>query len=135
MTSRRQVQLADFLRDEISEILQREMKDPRLGLASITRVELSPDLRYAKVYVSVLGSEEEREETIAALTGAAGFVRHLLKPRMRVRHIPEIRFRLDRSMEHAEAIQRTLRELNVQRSAEADADPVPEGDARIDESE
>ena len=74
MTSRRRVQLADFLRDEISEILQREMKDPRLGLASITRVELSPDLRYAKVFVSVLGSEEEREDTTAALTGAAGFV-------------------------------------------------------------
>lgn len=133
MSSRRQVQLAEFLRDEISEILQREMKDPRLGLVSITRVQMSPDLRYATVFVSVFGSEEERAATMTALTGAAGYVRYLLKPRMHVRHVPEVRFHLDRSMEHAEAIQRTLSELRAERGAEAGAEPGAEGDKPIDD--
>lgn len=114
MSSRRQEQVAEFLRDEVSEIITREMKDPRLGFVSITRVELSPDLRYAKVFISVFGSEEEREATLRALSGAAGFVRYQLKPRMRIRHVPEISFQLDRSMEHAEEVARTLKKIRRQ---------------------
>lgn len=126
MTSRRQEQVADFLRDEISEIIQREMKDPRLGFASITRVEMSPDLRYAKVYVSVLGSEEDRQATLRALSGAARYIRYLLKPRMHIRHIPEISFRLDRSMEHAEQVARTLAQLHEERRAETEETAEPD---------
>jgi ribosome-binding factor A len=70
-----------------------------------------PDLRSARIYVSVLGTDGERKETIAALRGAAGFIRSHLKPRMRTRIIPDLDFRDDRSMEHAEEIDRTLREL------------------------
>ncbi|HUZ02161.1 MAG TPA: 30S ribosome-binding factor RbfA [Thermomicrobiaceae bacterium] len=114
MPSRRQEQLADFLRDEISEIMQRELKDPRLGFASITRVELSPDLRYARVFVSVLGTDEDLDATLKALTGAAGFIRRLLLPRMHVRHVPELTFRSDRSMEHAEQIARALNAIRDQ---------------------
>ena len=114
MPSRRREQLADFLRDEISEIMHRELKDPRLGFASITRVELSPDLRYARVFVSVLGTEEDLEATLKALTGAAGFIRHMLLPRMHVRHVPELTFRSDRSMEHAEQVARALNEIRDQ---------------------
>lgn len=125
MTSRRQVQLAELLRDEISEILQREMKDPRLGLATVTHVKLSPDLRYATVYVSVFGTPEEQSENLAALQGAAGFVRRLLRPRLRVRHIPEVTFKLDRSMQHAEEIQRTLYELRPQLYPESDTATSP----------
>ncbi len=121
MSSRRQQQVAEFLRDEISEIIHREMKDPRLGFASITRVEMSPDLRYARVYVSVLGPEEEAEETLRALTHAAGFIRHLLKPRMRIRHIPEISFRLDHSMAHAEQVARALNAIREQLHPPAEA--------------
>ena len=117
--TRRQRQVADFLRDEVSEIIQRELKDPRLGFVSITRVEMSPDLRYATVYVSIFGIDEERRDALGALQGAAGFIRHILKPRMRIRHVPELTFRLDRSMEHAEQIARTL---NAIRSEPADAD-------------
>ena len=119
MGSRRQEQVAEFLRDEVSEIITREMKDPRLGFVSITRVELSPDLRYAKIFISVFGSEEEREVTLRALTGAAGFVRYQLKPRMRIRHVPEIAFHLDRSMEHAEEVARTLKKIRRQFPAPA----------------
>ncbi|HET9014119.1 MAG TPA: 30S ribosome-binding factor RbfA [Thermomicrobiaceae bacterium] len=121
MSSRRREQLADFLRDEVSEIIHREMKDPRLGFASITRVELSPDLRYARVFVSVLGSDEELEATLKALTGASGYIRRVLLPRMHVRHVPELTFRSDRSMEHAEQIARTLNQLREQLHPPADA--------------
>lgn len=112
MANRRQEQVNGFLREEISEIIQRELKDPRLGFASITSVEVSPDLRHAKVFISVLGSAEEQQETIAGLTSAAGFIRHLLKPRMHTRHIPELTFTLDRSMAYAESIAKTLNEIH-----------------------
>lgn len=126
MNSLRQQRVADFLRDEISEIIRREMRDPRLGFVSITRVEVSPDLRYAKVFASVYGSEEEQTATIDALNGATGFIRRLLKPRMRTRHIPELTFRLDRSLEYAEQVTRTLNMLREQLHPEAPAEP---GDA------
>jgi ribosome-binding factor A len=126
MSTRRQHQVGEFLREEISEMMQRELKDPRLGLASITRVEMSPDLRYARVFVSVLGSEDERRDTIQALSGASGFLRHLLKPRMRIRHVPEIQFVSDRSMEHAEQIARAL---NTLREEELDRQEQDQGES------
>lgn len=122
MNSLRQQRVAEFLRDEISDIIRREMRDPRLGFVSITRVEVSPDLRYAKVFASVYGSEEEQAATIDALNGATGFIRRLLKPRMRIRHIPELTFRLDRSMEYAEQVTRTLNELREQLHSEPETE-------------
>lgn len=112
--SRRTAQVGEFLREELTDIIRREVKDPRLGFWSITRVEVPPDLRSARVYVSVLGSDEEREQTLRALRSASGFIRHHLKPRLRMRQIPELEFRDDRSMEHADAIGRTLREISEQ---------------------
>jgi ribosome-binding factor A len=126
MSSRRRQQVADLIRDEVSEILATEMKDPRLGLVSITRVEMSPDLRYATIHTSVYGDEDEQQETLQALSGASGFIRRLIAPRLRIRHIPAIRFRLDHSMEHAEQITRTLNELH-----ESDEEPAsPESQQR-----
>lgn len=111
MSTRRQQQISEFLREEISEIILRELKDPRLGFVSLTRVEVSADLRHARVFVSVLGSDEEFQNAVKALNGAAGFIRHLLKPRMRVRHIPDISFRADHSLEYAERMTRALNEI------------------------
>lgn len=131
MSGRRRQQVGDLIRDEVSEILAAEMKDPRLGLVSITRVEMSPDLRYATLYTSVYGDEAEQEETIQALSGASGFIRRLLAPRLRIRHIPSIRFRLDHSMEHAEQITRTLNEIQP---GDSTGDDQPE-DARESDDE
>ena len=111
--SRRTKQLGDFVREEVMEIVRREVNDPRIGFMSITEVDVSDDLRSARIYVSVFGTDEEREETMAALRSAAGFIRQLLKPRMHTRQIPELDFRDDRSMEHAEAIARTLNEVRA----------------------
>jgi len=111
MSSRRQQQVAEFLREEVSEIMLRELNDPRLGLISITQVEVSPDLRYARVFVSVLGSNEEFQAAVTALNGAAGFIRHQLKPRMHTRHVPELSFVADHSMERAAQMTRTLNRI------------------------
>jgi ribosome-binding factor A len=110
--TRRAQQMGEFLREELTDIIRSELDDPRLGFWTVTRVEVPDDLRTARVFVSVLGSDDERSETVGALRGAAGYIRGHLKPRMRTRTIPELDFRDDRSMEHAESIARTLRELS-----------------------
>ncbi|GBD30522.1 Ribosome-binding factor A [bacterium HR32] len=103
--------LREFIREEVSEILQRGAKDPRIGFVSVTDVELSSDLRHAKVYVSVLGSEQERARTMEALQHAVGFVRSELAKRLRTYHTPEIQFRLDTSIERGTRVLQLLREL------------------------
>jgi ribosome-binding factor A len=113
LVTRRTRQVGEFLREELTDIIRREVKDPRIGFMSVTRVDVTPDLRHAAVYISVLGTDDEREETLKALRSASGFIRHHLKPRLRMRQIPELEFRDDRSMEHAEQIARTLREISV----------------------
>ena len=113
MSTRRRRQVGDLLRDEISFIIQRGLKDPRIGFASITRVEVSPDIRYATVYVSVLGTEEEQSQTMDALNSAAGFIRHELGPKLTMRNVPTLTFRLDRSMQHAENVARLLNEIDL----------------------
>jgi ribosome-binding factor A len=110
--SRRTRQVGELIKEEVADIIRREVKDPRIGFFSLTGVQMSPDLRFARVYVSVLGTEDERVETLTALRSASGFIRHHLKPRLRMRQIPELDFRDDRSMEHAAEIARTLSEIN-----------------------
>ena len=96
--NRREDQLSGVITRELSDLIRTRMKDPRIGFASITGVELSHDLRYAKVFVSVLGSSEERRETMRGLGSATGFLRHELAQRLTIRHVPEIAFHLDESI-------------------------------------
>ena len=109
--TRRTLMVGEMLREELTDIIRREVKDPRVGFMSITSVDVPPDLRSARVYVSVLGTDDERAATLTALRSAAGFIRRHLKPRLRMRQIPDLEFRDDRSMEYADQIARTLREL------------------------
>lgn len=112
MASPQRVQrIRELIREEVSDILHRGTKDPRVGFVSVTDVELSNDLRHAKVYVSVLGSEEERTRTMDALQRAVGFVRSELAKRLRIYHTPEIQFRLDTSIERGTRVLQLLREL------------------------
>lgn len=98
--SRRSERVNELLREEISAIVQRELKDPRLGgLISITSVETSPDFRHARVFVSVLGSEDEGASSLAALNAGARFIRHALRDRLEsLRTVPELSFRVDTSI-------------------------------------
>ncbi|CAA9524864.1 MAG: hypothetical protein AVDCRST_MAG73-419, partial [uncultured Thermomicrobiales bacterium] len=111
--SRRTLQVGEFLREELTDIIRREVSDPRIGFFSITAVEVPPDLRSARVFVSVLGTEEERKDTLAALRSASKFIKFHLKPRLRMRQIPELEFRDDRSMEHAAKIAGVLHDLDL----------------------
>lgn len=110
--TRRTRMVGEMLREELTDIVRREVKDPRLAFWSITHVEVPPDLRTARVYVSVLGTDHDRSETLAALRSASGFIRYHLKPRLRMRQIPDLEFRDDRTMEEADEITRVLRGLD-----------------------
>lgn len=108
---KRSERVGDLMREEIADILMHQAKDPRLGFITVTGVELSDDLRHAKVFVSIY-KEEERERTLRALERARGFIRSELGKRMRLRFIPEITFRLDRSVEYGAMIDRLLKETD-----------------------
>ncbi|MGH2403407.1 MAG: 30S ribosome-binding factor RbfA [bacterium] len=111
MTPMRAERLAEVIRAEASAIIQRGLKDPRIGFVSITDVVVSADLRHAKIFVSVLGDEEAKRGTMAALERATGFVRSELGARVAVRFVPEILFRLDESIEHGTRINALLRKV------------------------
>ena len=87
-----------------------DLKDPRLGFVTVTRVELAHDLGHARVHVGVLGDEKQREATLAALRSASGFVRRELGRRLRVYHTPEIDFRYDKGLDATDRVARLLRE-------------------------
>ncbi|MDD5189855.1 MAG: 30S ribosome-binding factor RbfA [Dehalococcoidales bacterium] len=101
-----------LLRQEISELLQRQVKDPRLGsFISVTSVEISPDLSFAKVFISHFGTEEEKVNTLNTLNAAAGFFRHELGDRMKARKIPELSFRADDTIAKADHVLRIMDSL------------------------
>ena len=117
MPSRRIERVNDLIRSEISELIVKEIKDPRLrGMISVTEVDTAPDLRHAKVYVSVLGTEEERSTVINTLKHAAGFFRKELGERLTMRRTPELAFVLDTSIERGDRIMRLLREIQEESS-------------------
>lgn len=113
--TRRTRQVGDLLREELTDIIRTDVKDPRVGFFTITRVDIGPDLRNATAMVSVLGTDDERADTLAALRSASGYIRRQLKPRLRMRQIPEIAFADDRSMAHAQDIATALKELERER--------------------
>ena len=115
MQGNRLDRLNQLLREEVSYLLQRELKDPGLGFVTVTEVSVAKDLRTAKVYVSVLGSEAEWQASLQALDRARGFIRNWLGPRLRLRTVPHLSFHPDRSMAHAAHIQTVLERLRQER--------------------
>ncbi|MGB9768744.1 MULTISPECIES: 30S ribosome-binding factor RbfA [Dictyoglomus] len=111
----RQERLSALIRQEVSEILLRRVKDPRISsFLVITGVKMSKDLRYAHIYVSVYGSEEEKKQTMKGLESAKGFIRSELGKDLRIRFVPEIFFELDDSLEKGDRILRKLKELGLE---------------------
>jgi len=107
----RQERIQELLREEISDILRREIKDPRLGFLTITGAEVTADLRHAKVFVSIMGSDEERAQNMAVLKKAEHFVRQEFGRRARMKVIPEIDFRLDTSVDQGVRIFQLLEQI------------------------
>jgi len=112
-----------LIRQEISELLQRQVKDPRLGnFVAVTEVSLSPDLRYAKVFVSCIGSEEEKQTTLSGLIAASGFLRNQLAKRLRLRRIPELNFHWDDSIERGAHLLQLIDEVSADSTPERHSD-------------
>ncbi len=102
-----------LLRDEISHLMAHQVKDPRLPrLVSITQVQTSVDLQHARVYVSVMGSREEKDQALTALESASGFMRKELRSRLDLKHIPELHFVLDETIEQADRVLRLMNSLH-----------------------
>ena len=118
--------LGQELKEQISLILSRELRDPRVGLATVTDVRVSPDLRYARVYASVLGPHDEQAKAVAALNQAAGFIRRQLGARLRLRHTPELTFCFDESIERGARMEELLQEVKKEIP---DLSPVETGDS------
>ncbi len=107
--SRRTDRINGLLRQEISQLLSREIKDPRLnGIISITQVQTSSDLRNARVYLSVMGDREAQESALDGIQSAAAFLRRELRERLKLRYIPFLKFTLDDSLENADAVLRIM---------------------------
>ncbi len=114
---KRSQRLSILLREEIADIIMRRVKDPRIGFVTVTDVELSEDLKIAKIFISVL-DEEDKDTTIEILNSAKGLIRSEISKRVRVKFIPAIEFRIDKSIEHGDRIDRLLREIKKKESSE-----------------
>ena len=110
------------IKRELSRILLEEVKDPRVGPVTVTRVITAPDLTLARAFVQLLGEEEDREETMAGLRAALPFIRTSLGQRLDMRRVPELRFERDRSLEHAMHIEELLADADMGEDREADGE-------------
>lgn len=114
------------LRQEISLLIRDEVRDPRAWLATVTAVSTSPELDHAKVYITALGDDEQKEDVVSGLRSAAPFIRGQLSRRLRLRRVPELHFEVDRVLEEAARIESLLREALPEADDTADGSPPDE---------
>ena len=121
--NRRTLRVSELLRQEISLVLQRQIRDPRLrSLISVTKVETSPDLREAKVFVSVMGDPSKKEAALQGLTSATGYLKRAIGDALPLRHVPRLTFALDDSLEKGEEVFRVMNQLAEQQPSPAPGD-------------
>lgn len=114
--------IAEEIKREVAYLLRGELKDPRIGFVTLTSVEVSNDLRHAKIFVSTMAPVEEREKTLQALNSAQGFIRNELGKRLRLRYTPEISFKFDESIEHGAKILELLNQVQGSQAGERTGD-------------
>ena len=122
MPGRRTDRVSVLIQRELSDIIQRELKDPRVGFCTISQVQVSADLRYADVKVSVIGDKRQKRNSITGLKNAAGFLRREVVQRIGLRHAPELRFELDDSVDQLMRIDRLLKRIHTQEKVSSPAD-------------
>jgi ribosome-binding factor A len=130
--SRRNDRLAEEVREEVARIVGTGLKDPRIGFVTVIRVELTADLRNARVYVGILGGPADRDKTLAGLQQAAGFIRRELGRRIHVRHTPELQFRYDEGLDATARVARLLEEA-MPAAPEAAPQAPPQAEDEPDE--
>jgi ribosome-binding factor A len=127
--------VGEEIRHELSSLLLREVQDPGIGLITLTRVKVSPDLQQARVFYTIIGDEKARKETAKALERATPFLRRQIGARIRLRRVPELRFEFDRSVEHQDRIEQILLDLEAERQARAaEAGEAPEAEGATEPS-
>jgi ribosome-binding factor A len=114
MNKTRISRVGEEIKKELSILLQREMKDPRIGFVTVTAVEVTSDLQLAKVFISVFGSEEQRQASLSGLQKAKGFLRSEIGKRVKLRHVPDFVFKLDQSIDYGNKIETILREISTE---------------------
>ncbi|WP_430785859.1 30S ribosome-binding factor RbfA [Virgibacillus flavescens] len=112
MSEVRANRIAEQMKKELGEIIGRKIKDPRIGFVTVTDVEVTGDLQQSKVYISVLGDEKQKHETLVGLAKAKGFIRSEIGQRIRLRKTPELIFEFDEALEYGNRIEDILRDLN-----------------------
>ena len=124
MSKQRVQKIGEEIKKELSAIIREELKDPRVAaeVISVTGVEVSGDLSYAKVFVSIYGKDVDEEKTLKVFKKSAGFLRTELGKRIRIRHIPELLFQLDKSMEYGDHINKILKDLDLDDNKDEDKD-------------
>ena len=119
--------VGEEIRQELAQLLAREVQDPGIGFVTLTRVKVSPDLQLARVYYTLIGDDKARAETDKALTRATPFLRRQIGARIRLRRVPELRFEFDRSVENQDRIEKILIDLQAEREAREAAAADPDG--------
>jgi len=112
MHFKRSSQVAEVIKREMSDIISNHIKDPRLGFITVTGVDLTDDLRYAKVFVSIFGEEDKRQESLKGLESAKGFIRREMGSRLRLRYCPDFSFKVDESIAYGDKIDRLLNQIS-----------------------
>jgi ribosome-binding factor A len=107
----RSKRVSELLLEEISWLIKRELKDPRIGFVTLTGVEVSKDIRYARVYVSVMGTDDERASCIKGLKHAVGFIKKRLGENLRLRNLPDLEFVLDTSLDKVKRINELIKDI------------------------
>ena len=110
MVQFRRERLGDQLRVEIADLIQKEVRDPRVGFVTVTEVRMSPDLKHARVYVSILGDEAQTAESLDALERSRGFLKSQIGHRLKLRYVPQLRFVLDETLDKSARIESLLKE-------------------------
>ena len=126
MSQLRVEKVQELMKQEISQIIQRELKDPRIGFVTVTSVECTGDLREAKIYVSLMGSEQQVKDSWAGLNRGLGFIRREIGKRIRLRFTPELTFELDKSLDYSAHIQELLLKIKADESARGSQHPGEE---------
>lgn len=121
MNKTRMIRVNEEIKREVSEIIRSEIKDPRAGvMTTVVKVDTTNDLKHSKIYVSVLGGEKEKSDTMEGLLNATGFIKKRLAERLNLRNTPNLKFILDESAEYSIKIHGLLNELNARGSSEGD---------------
>ncbi|MDH5457558.1 MAG: 30S ribosome-binding factor RbfA [Nitrospinota bacterium] len=109
---KRSQRVQELLLEELSKLIQLGLNDPRIGFVTVTRIELSDNLKNARVHVSVMGSDEQKENSIEGLNSAKGYLRSCLGKNLYLKHTPELHFKLDKAADHVEKITKIIGDFN-----------------------